>query len=523
MMLPTYGELYVVSDIHLGGQRDAKLNFQIFNRGDRLGGLFRYIAKRRVKDDVALVLNGDIIDSLAEDDVPGYVALDNGTVMRMMDRIYNDESFRPVWQGLEELIRTAKRHLVFVVGNHDIELTLPVVEESIRRRLAEGDSDAQSRIHFATHGSGFACRVGEARIFCTHGNEVDEWNWVDYNSLGQLANAINSGRRVDSAKWKPNAGTRLVVDVMNNVKRRYPFVDVLKPEVAAVASIMLALDKDAFKQIDFSDAFPVLRDRVRGGLVTNRLLSADAKDFSQVPIEAVAEEVTAQLLGPSFQEAVQPKQKFTHSASEEELLLSVEHAVAKGVNPTTAIGDSSAPETLGVWDVVSSWVGLVPKVEGLRRALKDWLERDRTFDATNADDDLYRAMQERVGHEVDFVVTGHTHKPRALPLNGGRHYYNCGTWIRTLRLTAEVLDDPEAFERIVWPALNSGRMDDLDNAEIPGPDGSMVSLVMDRTNAVRITAEGTSAKGDLLRVTDGAAKGTVVVELEPGTTTAKVG
>ena len=39
---PTYSELYVVSDIHMGGRRDAHDNFQIFNRGKRLGNLARY-------------------------------------------------------------------------------------------------------------------------------------------------------------------------------------------------------------------------------------------------------------------------------------------------------------------------------------------------------------------------------------------------------------------------------------------------------------------------------------------------
>ena len=74
---PTFNEIYVVSDIHLGGRRDDQDNFQIFNRGERLGNLIRHIAGQRVGEDVALVLNGDIIDSLAEDEVAGYVALDS--------------------------------------------------------------------------------------------------------------------------------------------------------------------------------------------------------------------------------------------------------------------------------------------------------------------------------------------------------------------------------------------------------------------------------------------------------------
>lgn len=518
---PIYSELYVVSDIHLGGRRDAQDNFQIFNRGERLGNLIRYIAEQRLDENVALVLNGDIIDSLAEDEVPGYVALDSGTAQRMMTHICRDPAFTPVWKSLADFVKTPKRHLVFVVGNHDIELALPIVEDFIRNQLAEENENAQARIHFATHGGGFACRVAGARVFCTHGNEIDEWNYVDYSGLGQLANAINAGRAVEPAKWKPNAGTRLVVDVMNTVKRRYPFVDLLKPEVAAVASVLLALDKEVFKQVDFEDFLPVLQGKIRGGLVTKNLLGPGETDFATVSSAAVAEEAAAQLLGASFHQAVQEKRQGRRDASEDDLLLAAEEAVAEGESASAMVESQSAQDTLGVWDIVSGWVGLVSKEEGLRRALKDWLKDDQTFDVDNQDD-YSKAMQQRVGNQVDFVITGHSHKPRALTFNGNRYYYNCGTWIRTLRLTSEVLDNAEAFERIVWPALKSGKLDVLDAVKIPGPGGTLVPLLFDRTNVVQISAQGNSAVGRLLRATDGETKGSVKLDPEPGTTSFQV-
>jgi hypothetical protein len=181
-----------------------------------------------------------------------------------------------------------------------------------------------------------------------------------------------------------------------------------------------------------------------------------------------------------------------------------------------------APETLGIWDIVAGWVGLVSKEEGLRRALKDWLKDDTTFEV-DKEDEYYRTMKERVGDQIDFVITGHSHKPRALKLDGSRYYYNCGTWIRTLRLTKEVLDDAEAFEKNVWPRLTSGKMEALDEAEIPGPEGKMVPLLYDRTNVVKISAQGNSAVGELLRVTDDKEKGSVKLDPEPETNPFKVG
>jgi len=42
--LPVFAELYVVSDLHLGGEKTTDSNFQIFNRGNRLAGLIDRIA-----------------------------------------------------------------------------------------------------------------------------------------------------------------------------------------------------------------------------------------------------------------------------------------------------------------------------------------------------------------------------------------------------------------------------------------------------------------------------------------------
>src|SRR5262249_44454651 len=143
-----------------------------------------------------------------------------------------------------------------------------------------------------------------ARVFCTHGNEVDEWNWVDYTLLGQLANAINAGRPADATRWRPNGGTRLVRDVMNLVKRAYPFVDLLKPETAAVAGVLMAIDRDTFKQIDLTDAFPILRDKVTGQRVVRRLLGPESTSLAPAGPHDLADVMATQLLGPSLREAV---------------------------------------------------------------------------------------------------------------------------------------------------------------------------------------------------------------------------
>jgi UDP-2,3-diacylglucosamine pyrophosphatase LpxH len=494
--LPSYDELWVVSDLHMGGSKTGANDFQIFHRGPRLAALIRHVGSQRPGDQVALVLNGDIIDSLAETDLGGYVALDRDAAERLVKRIWDDPSFADVWNALAEFVGTANRHLVFVVGNHDIELALGVVESAIRRRLGGDDPAVDARIVFATHGGGFGCRVGNARVFCTHGNEVDAWNNVDYTELGSLDNAINAGRPGDASRWKPNAGTRLVIDAMNKVKARYPFVDLLKPEYEPVLAVILTLDAKLALDVasKIGTVAGIVKEYAQGKERVSNLLSAYGGNAEAVPPLLMAQTVVAEAVGPRLRAQLEGEK------TEDAMLVAAERAMAA----ETPTRPTPTPGTLGFWDVAKGMIGLDDEIDSLRKALLDWIEKDdETFDIA-AKDETFERITARVGPEVDYVITGHTHLARSIPFGGGRHYFNCGTWIRLLRLTPESLRSREVFKR-VYDALAAKSMQALDEAKIPGPGGKDVELVLDRTNAVQITSDGTAATGVLFRVGDGAA------------------
>jgi UDP-2,3-diacylglucosamine pyrophosphatase LpxH len=506
---PTFEKVYVISDIHMGGQRDDVDSFQVFNQGTRLARFIGQIAQEDPKGDVALVINGDLFDFLAED-VGSYVALDAAIALRTMKRLYTDESFSPVWQALAAFVQTPHRHLIIIVGNHDIELALPVVEHSIREALTEGDAEASARMVFSSVGAGYSCQVGRSRIFCTHGNELDAWNWVDYSALGQLANAMNGARRIDAARWQPNAGTRLVIDVMNVVKRQLPFVDLLKPESASVASVLMTVDLDLMKKVKFASAWPILRDKRKGLRLTSEILGAYAADMHVPGSEPASVDNLHQLVGPNLRAMADEGSSLLH---EDELLLDAERARSTGLRDMPASGEL---EVLGGrFDLFAGLTGLRSRPEALRRALMDWLADDRTFETSDPKDSLYLGMADRVTNDIDFVVTGHTHQPRAMTYDSGCHYFNAGTWIRSIRITTEALD-ARRFETDVWPLLR-GRMDQLDAARIPGPRDTKVPLVVDRTTAVCIGTEKGRVVGELLRVRDKGRDG-ISVTREDGTT-----
>ena len=91
-----------------------------------------------------------------------------------------------------------------------------------------------------------------------------------------------------------------------------------------------------------------------------------------------------------------------------------------------------------------------------------------------------------VGNGIDFIVTGHTHLERAIDMGSGRYYFNCGTWIRLLSFTPEMLKDQAAFQP-VYKILIDGKMESIDNASFGGQP-----FVMNQTSAVSIkkTASG---------------------------------
>jgi Calcineurin-like phosphoesterase len=490
-ILSRFDELYVVSDIHMGGPP----NFQILKQGPRLGTLFQHVATVRPGERVGLVLNGDVLDSLAED-IEGYVAMDEAP--RMMDRIYRDPAFAPIWDGLAAFVREPGRRLVIVLGNHDIEMVLPSVEASIRTRLAVDDDAAQGRITFATQGMGFACLVGRARVFCTHGNEVDAWNIVDYDALRGLAISQNAGEPFDRTSWVPNAGTQLVKDVMNNVKRKYAWIDLLKPETQAALGTLVVLDPGQAAKIEkITGALSAYLKQVKGTLKLWGWLSVE--EPQGLGMDQPQSSTLPQLLGPNLLAAVQGPGSGSPT-DPADMLRQAEQALAdpKRRQPVTA----GTPETLGMPGMLWDRLRGVEPAEALRQALKDWLAKDRSFDITERDQ-TFRDVTSRVGASVDFVVTGHTHLERALRIQDGvdRFYYNCGTWIRLLRFTDFVLDRPQEFGE-VYQTLADGRMETIDRATIPTEGGGRESFVLDRTSVVRISSQPNGVNGVLCHVHD---------------------
>ena len=496
-----YDELYVISDLHMGG----KPGFQIMNRGKRLASFIEQLAVRPPVESgrrVGLVINGDVIDTLAEE-FEGYIAVADAE--RVLTRLYDDEAFAPVWSALATFVRQARRRLIFTIGNHDIELALPAVQHSIRRRLAGDDEAAFGRIEFAVEGAGYTCSVGDVRIFCTHGNEVDGWNVVDHDALRRLVRDQNAGVPFNAAAWTPNAGTRLVRDVMNQVKRQRPWLDLLKPEKNVVLGVLLTIDPSVARHVPA--LVPVAWRRGIGELQRQGVLSAT--ESTSPPGTVTADPLAlSDAVGPHLQRLIDGMEQSHATAPHavaatgvDPMMLDIERQFASG---TSATDSSDLEGTLGWPGMLLDRLRLVDRVDALRRALLDWHADDYSFDLAHQDGTCRRILR-HVGSDVDVVVTGHTHLERAI-LTDRRAYYNTGTWTRSIRFPDVLLRDLSTFSQL-YTLLDQATLAELDSATVTGVDGRAMPLVADVTTALQISARADAVVACLGHVVDDARAG----------------
>ena len=372
-------QLHVVSDLHLGASRASDLQP---GRGARPGDSID-LASTPPGQRVGLVLNGDIVDFLAAEDAKHF---DPEGAPRKLQAIMDDPAFAPVFDALGRFVRAADCVLVLVLGNHDVELALPEVQDVLVARICGADDAARGRVRIAMDGTGFTCLVGGRRVLCIHGNQADPWNVVDHDALRDFIKAQNEG--VEPKVPPANAGTRLVVDVMNGIKHAYPFVDLLKPETVPVPGVLLALPSHLhaplldFAKITLRLAYD--KARTEGGF-----LGADGPSTGAPPPDGYrALDVLLRASAPKGE------------AGAEDAALSwlklAESDFAAGRRPADVVGLDEGSEMLGLGGLIGDRIRRKDPRENLRDALKTYLVNDRTFQF-DTEDYAYREHNGAMG------------------------------------------------------------------------------------------------------------------------------
>lgn len=488
-------EIYIVSDLHLGGET----GFQIFASAVEFEALVEYLIGRPKSRRVGLIINGDFVDFLAQSSSDSAVAyFDPYAAKGKLERIIAAKEFKPVWLALKRLLQTANRELTINIGNHDLELALPWVREQLCRSLTDGDEAARARLQVETNGVGVLGRIGNATVLCVHGNDVDPWNSVDQGELSRVTRDLLRGR--EFKPWIPNGGSKMVVDVINELKRQhYHFVDLLKPEGIAVFDFLTSLGaKLADKAGDVASAGILMKTHqakaAMGLLGSARPAAAEARAREGQFLQAAEQperSVVSSFSGPT-----------NKSAFAQSLLNAANQRFDRGVRPVELLPADGAEDALRLDGLMKTIIHSISgafraairgedEMEVLREALL-FLIKDQSFSLSDQDA-TYLQLNEKVSLDIDILVAGHTHLERAIPRTGGQSiYYNSGTWARLMQITPAHLQK-EVFEEKVYAPLEAKSLEALDRAELTIKQHTVVAV---RQSRGHVTAELTHVQLD---------------------------
>ena len=469
--LPSFRHLFAVSDLHMGGPPGG----QIFQSAQIFANFVQRAIARSGEGPAVLVLNGDTFDLLARGDRR---TIQVESVIGAMQEIRREPSFQPVWRALERWVGGDRRHLVFVLGNHDVELAFPHVQGWLRAALAPSE-EVRCRLHFATQGFGYSCQVAGGWVHCLHGNGFDKHNRLDFDPLTQLIRAMLLHEANPRQHWKPNFGTHLVVNRLNDLKQRYPFIDLLKPERPLVMDFLRALDLAIYRDLAAYTkqlTYDATKRRVR-------LLGQEGPDM----------EGDLEAMDGAWQDPDGERVRFRRQA---------ELDLAQGRDPRFLDMDADEQELLGGrLSLFSPRRGT--RIEGLRRKLCSFLPADRSFHLEEGDY-IMQALRHKIGDAVRVVIAGHTHLARHGLLfpdhDKGCHYLNTGTWASLIQLPVELVQDQQrhAF-RAVCDLFRQGSLSRLLQHRIPAAGGSR-PLVEPRCHVAWVRDEDGALRVDLCRV-----------------------
>lgn len=420
-------EIFVISDLHIGGRYpsgEALPGDRGFRMCTRVAELSRFVESLRARHvtgvDVELVINGDFIDFLAEESPAGGIFLpfidDPEEAARRLDAICKRDVI--FFDALAGFVSAGGR-LTILLGNHDVELSFPSVRQVLLSRLG---GSIHKGIGFLYDGEGYA--VGDA--FIEHGNRYDGFNVIDHDALRRLRSLQSRRQPIPADQYfPPPPGSRLVASIMNPIKRDYPFVDLLKPEVQTVIPILLALEP-SYKR-EALELLQLKRQALRHDPVSPGM-PAFRGDIAAKALPRGGSEL-ADLEG-----ALQP-------------LLGADGAshFLAGITDDVKSGDISSFRERGYYGLLRL---LTARAQGaVERRLPSLLEALRLARNNQAFNPEVEGQKEYLDAALSladrgfrYVLFGHTHLAKQVDLGAGRQYLNTGTWADLIKFPAHILE-----------------------------------------------------------------------------------
>ncbi|MBX3743709.1 MAG: metallophosphoesterase [Verrucomicrobiae bacterium] len=444
-MIPEYQRIVVLSDLHLTPAE----RLGNFNSGPQLAEFTR-VQAAATQPGQALVLAGDIVDFLLIEDRPPTLHL--ATAARLagqtMARLRSETDWMNPWlDALRQWIQQGG-HLVLLPGNHDLEWFHPDTDKVWLDALGVADGFSIWR-----DAEPWQARAGAWEILVGHGHRGDPLNDCDPRRIHA---ALNQGQA--SIPLPP--GSQFVLTTLHAFKRamdpatgrrRFPFLDALKPESATLV-LLWALDPPLF--------FRHLPAGFR--LKTTEILRTLLRRLQ-----------SARVLGAIPPAATSPQPSPAASDSDNlELELAMADLIADGMPEgmtkavleaeMAALFRSDEPALHGTLAATSS-AGRISRAR--RWMLRGWLRQvcrnaGAFFHPTELSAPDRAVVEAWLPEELPpetrrVVVCGHTHAARSWSREGRPHHYlNSGTWTNLVHL--QTPDESDASIDALWKSLEGG-------------------------------------------------------------------
>jgi UDP-2,3-diacylglucosamine pyrophosphatase LpxH len=388
--------IVVVSNLHLAPAGPLSS----FHSGDALARFLHAQARA----DTTVVFAGNTFDFLALEgrpgvlDMPGAPDLLHRLLAEMSEALWGP----PVLEGLAAILR-AGGHCVLIPGSVDPELYHPACRSVLLEAI--GCPDA-TEFRILRDDRPLVMTLAGAPVVIGAGCRVDLWNDVD-PAAARVAIAMGD-RHVALSP-----GSRLVLELFNPLKllvhgrtgaRRFPLVDLLQPELPAVAWILLYLDRRL--TVDRLDA---LFD-----VTVSKLLRSVRRALGRGPVRRMS--------------SSSPDDRATLADS---MAVKLVEALAKE--------DRDAPEAT-IWSL-EKWLegrsdpgaGAFAEHGGMGRKILRAAMRALADDTALFDQMLInRHLPEAAGRCT--AIFGHSHSAREVRMSGDRVYVNAGSWLDRIQI-----------------------------------------------------------------------------------------
>jgi len=400
----TFRRLIVISDLHLGGTRPVMMS-----RPDRLVRFLRRLPRQfKSEEKLELVIAGDFVDFLTIEPWASWTP--NPDIARKkIDETMNGELFGPVFDALRELLQ-AGCVLTILLGNHDLELALPGVQESLCRRLSAGPH----QVLFLADGRAY--RVGGLLI--EHGNRYDGANANDWEYL-RLIGSASSRAESSPVDLRTSFGSQFVVDHINPLKVHYPFLDLVQPQTELVALLLLAFEPALiwdWKRICAGRKAQLLQGENQQGRQPGK-----GYQIGATPLDQPDEEL-----------------RYLFGSAYDQLLLAPQEAGAGTLLRAYLTNRSdSLSEIVQRGDTIPA-----DRLRKIRVVLRRVLLNDASARLDGPTEQYGKAAEHLIksGDGIQAVIMGHTHLPRVVTAGRGL-YINTGTWIDRIRVPEPALQD----------------------------------------------------------------------------------